>query len=151
MREPVSTSTDAADPAGPVLLYDGACGLCGATVRFVLRHERRRTLRFAALGGRYARGVVARHPGLDGTDSVVWVDPATGIRPERVLLRSAAALRVAGYLGGAWRLLRVVWLVPRPLRDAAYDLVARHRHRLSAAGACVVPGPEERSRFLDPG
>jgi predicted DCC family thiol-disulfide oxidoreductase YuxK len=118
-------------------------------VRFVLRHERRRTLRFAALGGAHARGVVAGHPELAGADSVVWVEPAAASRPERVFVRSAAALRVAGYLGGAWRLLLVARVVPRPVRDAVYDLVARHRHRLTG-GTCVVPGPGERSRFLDP-
>ena len=81
---------------------------------------------------------------------MIWVEPAGGGAPERVVVRSAAALRVAGYLGGAWTLARAAWLVPRPLRDAAYDLVARHRHRfLGAAGACFVPPPEDRARFLD--
>jgi predicted DCC family thiol-disulfide oxidoreductase YuxK len=93
---------------------------------------------------------VARHPALGGADSVVWLEPATATRPERALVRSAAALRVVGYLGGAWTLLWIAWLVPRPLRDAVYDLMARHRHRLSG-DPCVVPGPEQRSRFLDLG
>ncbi len=133
---------------GPVLLYDGACGFCGAAVRVVLRHDRRGTLRFASLAGAYARGVVERHPELAGADSMVWVESATAERGERVLARSAAALRVAAYLGGAWRLLLAGWLVPRPLRDAAYDLVARHRHRLPGA-ACVVPTAAQRTRFLE--
>ncbi len=133
---------------GPVLLYDGACGFCGAAVRVVLRHDRRGTLRFASLAGAFAQGVVERHPELASADSMVWVEPATGGRGERVLTRSAAALRVAAYLGGAWRLLLAGWLVPRPARDAAYDLVARHRHRLAGA-ACVVPTAAERARFLE--
>jgi predicted DCC family thiol-disulfide oxidoreductase YuxK len=137
---------------GPVLLYDGACGFCGATVRLVLRHDRRGTLRFAALGGVYGERVAGRHPELAGVDSVVWVDPPGEGEPERVFVRSAAVLRVAGYLGGPWRVLLAAWAVPRPLRDAAYDLVARHRHRLPGAGeACVVPTPDQRARFLDVG
>jgi predicted DCC family thiol-disulfide oxidoreductase YuxK len=79
---------------------------------------------------------------------VVWVEPAAAGASERVLLRSAAALRIASYLGGAWTLALAMRLVPRPLRDAAYDLVARHRHRLSGA-TCFVPTPEVRARFLD--
>ena len=138
------------EPPGPVLLYDGACGLCGTTVRLVLRHDRRRTLRFAALGSAYAGRVVARHPELADADSMVWVEPPGAGRPERVLVRSAAALRVASYLGGPWRLLLVARVVPRPLRDATYDLVAQHRHRFPGGEACVVPTPEERARFLDP-
>ncbi len=147
-REPTALPRTAADPTGPVLLYDGACGFCGAAVRLVLRHDRRGTLRFASLAGAYARGVVERHPELARVDSLVWVEPAAAGRGERVRTRSAAALRVAAYLGGGWRLLLAGWLVPRPLRDAAYDLVARHRHRLPGA-VCVVPSAAERARFLE--
>ena len=137
------------EPSGPVLLYDGACGLCGRTVRLVLRHDRHGTLRFAPLGGAYARRLGERHPELAGADSMVWVEPAGAGVPERVLVRSEAALRVLRYLGGPWRLLLGLRVVPRPLRDAAYDLLARHRHRLAGAAACVTPTPAERARFLD--
>jgi predicted DCC family thiol-disulfide oxidoreductase YuxK len=137
-------------PAGPVLLYDGACSFCGAAVRRVLGRDQRGTLRFAALGSPYADRVFGRHPVLVGVDSMVWVEPGTPGRPERAFVRSAAVLRAAWYLGGAWRLLSAAWIVPRPLRDAAYDFIARHRHRLpGAADACVVPLPELRARFLD--
>ncbi len=145
------TAKSATDPTGPVLLYDGACGLCGGTVRLVLRHDRVGTLRFAPLGGAFARAVAERHPEVRGADSVVWWEPGAPGSHERVLVRSAAALRVARYLGGAWRILLVLWLVPRPLRDGVYDLIARHRHRLAGGAACVVPGPGERARFLDLG
>jgi predicted DCC family thiol-disulfide oxidoreductase YuxK len=81
---------------------------------------------------------------------MIWVETAGTVAAERVFVRSAAALRVARYLGGAWTLVLAAWLVPRPLRDAAYDFLARHRHRLSgAADACFVPPPEDRARFLD--
>ena len=94
--------------------------------------------------------VAARHPALAGADSMAWVEPAEAGADERAFVRSAAALRVARYLGGAWTLALGAWLVPRPFRDAAYDLVARHRHRLpGAADACFVPAPEVRARFLD--
>ena len=134
----------------PVLLYDGTCGFCAASVRLVLRHDRAGTLRFAPLQGAMGAAVRRRHPELERADSVVWVEPDGPAGPGVVLTRTDAALRIARYLGGWWHLARVGWLVPRPLRDAAYDLVARHRHRLLAGGpACLVPGPEVRARFLD--
>ncbi len=134
----------------PILLYDGTCGFCAESVQLVLRHDRRRTLRFAALQGRFGAETRARHPELAEVDSVVWVDPADGARAERVFTRSDAALRVAAYLGGWFHLARVMAVLPRPVRDAAYDLVARHRHRLSDAPSCLLPAPEVRERFLDP-
>lgn len=134
----------------PVLLYDGGCGFCAASVRFVLRHEGRHTLRFAPLDGEFGRAVRSRHPELAGVDSVVWVEPASGQRPESAQVRSAAALEVARYLGGAWRLAAVTRLVPGRLRDAAYDVIARHRHVLPGrADACLLlPPPEAQGRFL---
>jgi len=135
----------------PVLLYDGTCGFCADSVQLVLRHDRRRTLRFASLQGAFGAAVRARHPELARADTVVWVDPPSDGRGERVLLRSDAALKVAAYLGGWFHLARVAAILPRPLRDAAYDLVARHRHQLSGDGpSCLVPAPDARARFLDP-
>ena len=137
-------------PAGPVLLYDGACGFCSAVVQLVLRRDRRGSLRFAALQGAYARGLLARHPELEGVDSLVWAEAAA--RGERVFVRSEAGLRLARYLAGPWHLALVMWLVPRALRDSVYDVVARHRHRLGGSeSACFVPPPEVRVRFLDAG
>ncbi|HET7468620.1 MAG TPA: DCC1-like thiol-disulfide oxidoreductase family protein [Gemmatimonadales bacterium] len=133
-----------------MLLYDGTCGFCADSVQLVLRHDRRGTLRFASLQGAFGQAVRARHPELSGADTVIWVEPASAGRGERVLLRSDAALKVAGYLGGWFHLTRAAALLPRRLRDAAYDLVARHRHQLSGDGpTCLVPGPDVRTRFLD--
>jgi predicted DCC family thiol-disulfide oxidoreductase YuxK len=134
---------------GPVLLFDGTCGFCAASVQMVLRHDRRGVLRFAPLQGTYASALRSRHPELSDVDSMIWVDPA-GEEGEHVFVRSAAALRVARYLGGMWRLALIAGILPRGLRDAAYALVARHRHHLRAAApVCLVPGPEVRARFLE--
>jgi predicted DCC family thiol-disulfide oxidoreductase YuxK len=98
----------------PVLLYDGTCGFCAESVQLVLRYDRRRTLRFASLQGAFGTEVRARHPELAGADTVVWVEPGSNERSERVLLRSEAALRVAAYLGGWFHLARVAAVLPRP-------------------------------------
>lgn len=137
-------------PDAPVLLYDGLCGFCDWTVQFVLRRDRRGSMRFATLQGGFAREVIARHPELAGVDSLILVerDPATG--QERVSARSTGALRVAKYLGGAWHLTQAFYLVPRFLRDWAYDVFARHRYRVFGRyDTCPLPSPEDRERFLD--
>jgi predicted DCC family thiol-disulfide oxidoreductase YuxK len=134
----------------PLLLYDGSCGFCAESVQFVLRHDRRRrTLRFASLQGAVGSEVRARHPELEGVDSVIWYESDS---PRDVLLvRSSAVLRVLRYLGGAWRPLGWIGgVVPRPLRDLAYDFIARHRHRLvRGAPLCVIPAADQRDRFVD--
>lgn len=129
-----------------MLLYDGACGFCNATILFILKRDGSGMLRFAPLSGPYAERALAAHPEIRRIDSIVWLEPAD----DRPLTRSAASLRVAAYLGGFWRLALILWIVPWPIRDWAYDIVARHRHVLTRGSArCVVPPPEVRNRFLD--
>ncbi len=83
-------------------------------------------------------------------DSVVWYEPATEKRRERVLVRSDAGLAAVAYLGGIWRLLAAParW-IPRPIRDAVYNMVARNRHRLAENQVCLVPTPQQQVRFID--
>jgi len=135
--------------SGPVLLYDGNCGFCAESVQLVLRHDRRRTLRFAPLQGKFGRAVLAGHPELEGIDSMAWVERERTSGASRVLVRSDAGLRIAGYLGGPWRLAILGRLIPRIVRDRIYDLIARHRHRLMGSGSsCLVPAPDVRERFI---
>jgi predicted DCC family thiol-disulfide oxidoreductase YuxK len=131
----------------PVLLYDGLCGFCNTTVQFILGHESRQTLLFAPLQGSFAAGVIERHPQLRQIDSLVWVEGEG--RDERVAVRSSAALAVARYMGRIWRLLTVLWIIPRPIRDFAYDQFAQRRVNLFGRyGSCPVPGKAVRARFL---
>lgn len=139
-----------ASVTSPILLYDGACGFCAGSIQFLLARDRRGTLLFAALDSVTGRDILERHPDLRGFDSVLFVEPAGDTNPERVFAHSDAALRAAAYLGGPWRVLQLARIVPAPVRDAVYRLIARHRHRLSANGAvCVIPAARDRGRFLD--
>jgi predicted DCC family thiol-disulfide oxidoreductase YuxK len=136
--------------AGPVLLYDGVCGFCNKTVQTILDHDRQGVMRFAALQSDYGQTVVGRHSALRGVDSVVFVETATGAREERIYFRSDAALKVASYLGGFWKVFLAAYIIPKPVRDYFYDLFARNRYRLFGKyDACMLPPPEVRSRFID--
>ena len=88
-----------------------------------------------------------RHPELTGVDSMAWVE--WNQAHERVLVRSEAVLRLAGYLGHPWRLLTAGQVVPKPLRDGLYDWVARRRRKwYGDAAACQLPTPAQRERIL---
>lgn len=131
--------------AQPILFFDGECGLCARSVQFVLRHERNKDLRFAPLQSEVGQRAAER-AGLHATDlsSVVYMD-----RRGAVTTKSAAALRVAKHLRLPWRLVRVGFLVPPFLRNAAYDWVARRRHRwFGAADACALVSRDDAARML---
>jgi predicted DCC family thiol-disulfide oxidoreductase YuxK len=149
--ERIERSTEHVAPStliAPVLLYDGSCGFCAESVQVVLKHDRRGTLRFASLQGEFGKAAIERHPELRTVDSMIWVEqePNGG---ERVIIRSSAALRVAAYLGGIWRVMLLGYLVPTAIRDAFYTFIARHRHQIMGSREnCLVVTPDLRSRFI---
>lgn len=132
----------------PVLLYDGVCGFCNKSVQLILDHDRKGSMRFAALQSDYGQAMIERHPELRGVDSVVFVEAHAG--GERIHVRSDAALKVAAYLGGFWKLFLAAKIIPAGLRDYLYDLFARNRYKFFGKyDTCMLPPPEVRSRFLD--
>ena len=140
-----------ANPTGQhVLLYDGVCGLCQHTVRWLLRHDPEGRLLFAPQQNPLAAEVFTRH-GLDKEQANSAVLVSNFGKPEESLsLRSDAILGCLTVLGSRWALLaRVARLVPRALRDACYRWLARNRIRLFGnAELCALPTPAERARFL---
>ena len=136
--------------SNPVLLYDGQCGFCNRGVQHILKHDKRRTMMFAALQGEYGKSILTRHPELKGTDSLVFVAPLEFAYLEEVFVRSDAALRVADYLGWPWKLTLAAYIIPRSLRDYLYDQFAKRRYRwFGSYDSCLLPAPEVRARFLD--
>jgi predicted DCC family thiol-disulfide oxidoreductase YuxK len=141
-------SSQAVNEPATIVLFDGGCGLCSRTVRFLLRHDARGRMRFAPLGSTAATEVLHAR-GVDPAelpDSVVVVD-AMGVH-----VRSSAVLRLAPELRAPWSWFRVFVAVPRPLRDVGYRFVARHRLRFFGQDdVCARLSPADRARFLDGG
>ncbi len=135
--------TSAVDRAGPVLLFDGVCNLCTGTVRFVVDRDARKRFRFASLQSPAAARLLG--PGAaDRLDSMVLVEGG------RVWRKSNAALLTARRLDGLWPLLAVMLVVPRPIRDAAYDWIGRRRYRMfGKRDTCWAPTGDLADRFLD--
>ncbi len=131
-------------PDGPVVLYDGVCGLCARSVRWILHHERDHEIRFAPLQGptaELARAKFAHIP--QALDTVVYLDGG------KAYLRSKAFLHMAKHLRAPWRWIYAVRWWPAVLGDLGYRIVAATRYRLfGKVDACELPAPEHRARFL---
>lgn len=128
----------------PILLFDGVCNLCNGLVQWVIARDAHARFRFASLQSDAGRALLAQH-GLppDGMDTVVLVEGAEHWR------KSDAALQVLRRLGAPWRWLFVLRFVPRRLRDAGYDALARRRYGWwGRREECWLPTPELRARFL---
>jgi len=129
----------------PVVLYDGVCGLCSKSVRWILRHEKDHVLKFAPLQGPTAAALREKYPQIPKTlESVVLVEGG------RAHLRSKAFLYTARHLRAPWRWAYGVRWFPGFLLDLGYRLIARIRYRVwGKTDACELPAPDQRARFLD--
>lgn len=128
------------------LFYDGHCGLCHRAVKFVLKHDTTgEAFRFAPLQGATFSAMVPAAERESLPDSIV-VRTAAGA----LLVRSAAFIHILQRLGGGWRVLAAILaVVPRGLRDAAYDFVARVRYRIFGRrdDVCPIVPADLRKRF----
>lgn len=127
-----------------VVLFDGECNLCNASVRFIIDHDPHGRYKFAPLQSAAGRTLIRAHNlDADQLGSVVLIEGGAAHK------KSDAALRIARGLGGAWSIVFALIFVPRFIRDAVYSFVARNRYRwFGKRDECMVPTPEMRGRFL---
>lgn len=131
-------------PEPKIVLFDGVCNFCSGTVSFISKRDPKGTFRFAALQTNLGQDLLKKHGLPTGSlDTFVLIDG------DQARLRSDAALAVARDLSAPWPLLGAFRVVPKGLRNAVYNLVARNRYRwFGKKETCMVPTPELRERFL---
>ncbi|MGH8783015.1 thiol-disulfide oxidoreductase DCC family protein [Paraburkholderia sp.] len=127
-----------------ILVFDARCLLCSSWVRFLLKRDRRKVFRFASMQSPAGEALLkAAGLSVENLETLLLVDGEQSYR------HTAAILRIAHQLGGAWRLLWLGWLVPAPIRDAAYRFVARNRYRIfRRREQCFLPSADDQSRFI---
>ncbi len=142
---------DDVEPRIPLILFDGVCNLCNATVRWVIEKDPEGQFHFASLQSEAGQAAVARAAGTHpvGLDEAADLRSVVLIDESGVHLRSDAALRVARRLGLPWSLFAIASVIPRTIRDAIYEWVARNRYRwFGKQLTCPVPSAELRTRFI---
>lgn len=136
--------SDITDTEHPILLFDGVCNLCNASVQWVIKRDHKGIFRFAALQSDIGQQLL-QQLGRSTTD----FDSAVVIDGDKVFTESDAPLTIASHLGGVWQMARIFWLVPKPIRDAVYRFVARNRYRwFGRTESCMMPQPGWKARFL---
>ncbi len=133
------------DVPGPVLFFDGGCGLCHNSVRILISLDRKAKLVFAPLGGELFEQRVSQQDRADLPDSLVLSTP-----DGKLHVRSNAVLSALEEIGGIWAWeAKLGRMIPVALRDRLYDAVARARHRWfkKPETACPLMPPDLRSRF----
>lgn len=136
------TASNPKKAQGPILFFDGQCGLCNQGVTFLIGWDRHRRLQYASLQGETAQELLTESDRGDLNSMVLaWQG--------RLYRQSAAGVRVLWILGGLSALAgALLWCVPKPIRDLGYRLIARNRYRFLGKATCRLPRPGEEQQFL---
>ena len=128
-----------------ILLYDGVCTLCDASVQFIIRHDAKDTYRFVSLQSQLGREIL-HHIGVDSktTDSLVFYKSK-----KDYYTKAAAVIRVLISLGGVYSLFRIALYLPSFFTNFVYDVIAKNRYKwFGMKQSCIVPSPEIMHKFL---
>ncbi|MDH5253678.1 MAG: thiol-disulfide oxidoreductase DCC family protein [Nitrospira sp.] len=127
-----------------IILFDGVCNWCNAWVDLTIDHDPHGKFKFGTLQSEQAQQVlkVLQLPTEDFETFLL-------LEHGRIYTKSTAALRIVKHLSGFWPLFYLGIMIPRPLRDALYDYIARHRYKwMGKADTCYIPTPAEHDRFV---
>ena len=129
----------------PVILFDGVCNFCNNAVNFVLRRDKKKQILFAPLQSETGKKLLEQYKlPMDDMHSFVFIEKGS------VYTRSTAALRVCRYLSALWPLCYGAIIVPRFIRDAINDWIAKNRYKwFGVRQECMIPTPEIKARFLN--
>ena len=132
------------DDSQPLIVFDGDCVLCSRSMRLILKLDRTARFRLAPAQGPVGQGLY-RHLGLPTDQFETYLLIADG----RIYQRSTAVVEIAKRLPWPWRIGAALWIIPRPIRDGLYTLVARHRYRIfGRVEACGISDERLRDRML---
>lgn len=126
-----------------IVLFDGVCNFCNDTVNFIIRHDRARRFKFAALQSEIGQELRSKYGIGEDIDSIILIED------DQAFTHSTAGLRIAKGLGGIMSAAYVFIVVPAVIRDFFYKTFAKNRYRIfGTKEVCVIPTPEVRERFL---
>lgn len=126
-----------------IVLFDGECNFCDASVQFIIKRDKKAAFQFASLQSEVGQALIEKFAVPTHVDSIVLIEG------ERYYMKSSAALKIARQLDGLWKLSYAAIVVPRPLRDTVYSYIAKNRYKwFGKKDSCMLPTAEQRNRFL---
>lgn len=132
-------------PNKKLILFDGICNLCNASIQYVIKHDKKNVFMFTALQSEAGQQIIKKYNiDTNKVDSVLLYTPKNGIDS-----KSTAALKIANDLGFPQSIMTVFFIIPPFIRNWVYDYIAKHRYKWHGKKeSCMIPSPELKSRFL---
>ncbi|TXL63697.1 thiol-disulfide oxidoreductase DCC family protein [Cerasibacillus terrae] len=128
----------------PIILFDGQCHFCDQSVQFIIKHDAKGFFKFASQQGEIGQELLNAYEVPEEIDSIILLNN------DKYYIKSSAALRICFHLTGGWKLFSVFLIIPSPVRDFFYNIIAQNRYRwFGKKESCQLPTKEIRKRFLD--
>ena len=126
-----------------VVFFDGICNLCLRSINYLIKYDKKQSLKFASLQGEYANKML--HPtDHKNLESILYFDS------KELYAKSTAILKICNVLGGWHKLLLVGYLLPKFLRDGLYSFIAQNRYQwFGKQDHCMIPTKDIQDRFLE--
>ncbi|AFL82179.1 hypothetical protein Aeqsu_2728 [Aequorivita sublithincola DSM 14238] len=127
-----------------IVLFDGVCNLCNGAINYIIKRDKNNVFKFAALQSEIGKELITKF-NIDTSkiDSIILIDG------EKHYIKSSAALHISKALSGAYPLLFGLMIVPKFIRNAVYDYIARNRYKwFGKKESCMIPTAELKSKFL---
>ncbi len=126
-----------------IILFDGECHFCNWNVRFIVKRDPKAIFRFASQQSEIGKELLKKYHIPKNVNSLVLIEN------NRFYTKSTAALRISKKLRFLWKCVYIFILVPRPIRDFIYQVIAANRYKwFGKEEACPIPSPEIKKRFL---
>ena len=122
-----------------IVLFDGICNLCNASVRFIIKHDKKSKIQFASLQSETAKQLL-----LNKAIDTQKIDSIIFITDEMIFFKSDAAIEIAKMLDGFPNYLKYFQFIPRAIRDIVYDLIAKNRYRLFGKSCAIGPSNQNK-------
>ncbi len=128
-----------------LILFDGVCNLCDASVQYIIKHDKNDVFRYTALQSEIGQEIIKKfNIDTTKTDSILLYSEENGIS-----YKSTAALKIASKLGFPRNLMAAFLIVPTFIRNWVYDYIAKNRYKwYGKKNECMIPTPELKSKFL---
>lgn len=125
-----------------IILFDGECNFCNASIQFVLNHEKKSELYFSSLQSNTGKEI-QEHFGITNSESVILIEN------NKLYIKSTAALRITKYLKGGFPILYIFIIIPPFIRNVIYDYIAKKRYKwFGKTDTCMIPNDQIKHRFI---
>ena len=126
-----------------IVLFDGECNFCDASVQFIIKRDPKGYFQFAAQQSDIGETFKRQYDVPNSMDSILVIDQ------HKVYNSSDAALHISKHLNGLWSYFHLLKVIPKPIRDVVYKFIAKNRYAwFGKKDSCMIPSPEIRNRFL---